>query len=138
MTRLRNLLEREDTRVRRVVIHGSISQESLAALKRCKLPSVSVEGFQQLAENAKREAYMNLFVIRPPQSGFASVAEATANAIKNPGSTAILIEEGEDQGGVDDRVQAAALADELMKHSDNVFTDAGELADHIDDIEDSV
>jgi hypothetical protein len=99
------------------------------------MPRISAEASQQMAEKAKHDAVVNLFVIRPKQSGYASVAEATAAAIKNPDSTAILIEEGESPSDHDDSVIANALADELVKHHDAIFTDVGELADYLDEID---
>ena len=63
------------------------------------------------------------------------VAGATAAAIKNPDTTAILIEEGESPSDHDDSVIANALADELVKHHDAIFTDVGELADYLDEID---
>lgn len=132
---LRTLLDAANPQPRRLVIHGDPSYETARRLAKCRMPRISAEASQQMAEKAKHDAVVNLFVIRPKQSGYASVAEATAAAIKNPDSTAILIEEGESPNDHDDSVIANALADELVKHHDAIFTDVGELADYLDEID---
>lgn len=115
-----------------VRVIGAVSRDSFRSLcGKFRGRTYSEEAMQQLQEQAKHDALMDLFVIKPRQSGFAAVAAATAAAINHPERTTILVNEGEDGGTADDRLQIDMLVDELTKHDVAVFKDADQAIAHI-------
>lgn len=88
---------------------------------------------QQMEEQAKIDSDFNLFVITPKQSGFFSIAEATASAIRNPEKTLLAVLP-EDDGSVFEPAQLKsmdAVADLIKGYGATVFNNLGSVAEFL-------
>jgi len=92
---------------------------------------------QQQDENLKQEAIMSLFVLKPRQTGVASVAEATAEAIRNPQQTAIVVLDAPEQGEAltaEEQADVAALKTTLATTDAPVFGDVSSAVEHVNTV----
>ena len=114
-----------------VRIDGNVDSKTLAAIAgKIRHKQVGLES-QQIQEVAKEEALLSLFVFKPRQTGMAAVAAATAAAINDPSGTAITVLEGTDP---DERIEHDTLLQELLKHTDNVFTTPEEAIEYVNSV----
>ena len=88
---------------------------------------------QQMEEDAKINSDFNLFVITPKQSGFFSIAELTASAIRNPEKTLLAVLK-EDNGDTFDAAQLKsmdAVADLIKSTGATVFDNLGAVSEFL-------
>lgn len=118
-------------------INGSNWRESL-------IPQLEIDHFnpvveiwtmesQQMEEDAKINSDYNLFVITPKQSGFFSIAELTASAIRSPEKTLLAVLK-EDESDVFDAAQLKSMdaVAELIKGTGaTVFDNLGSVAEFL-------
>lgn len=92
---------------------------------------------QQQDDNLKREAIMSLFVLKPRQTGVASVAEATAEAIRNPAQTAIVVLDAAESGeplSAEEQADVAALKTTLATTEAPVFGDVDAAVEYVNTV----
>lgn len=114
-----------------VILRGDFDSQFSNELKSKIKPSAtaSIESLQ-LDNQAKRDAMLSLFVIKPKQTGFSSSAELLASAIKNPSGTAVYAVRGE-SGDRDVELNLDKLLETLDSSGVHVAGDTDQLADYI-------
>lgn len=92
----------------------------------------------QIEQKNKEDEILKLFVFKPRQTGYSAIAEMTAAAINNPGSTAIAAIPSTNEN-VDDQIDRESLLDVLRAETTApIFEDEETLSEYIDDVVDDI
>ena len=91
----------------------------------------------QIEQKQRDQTLMNLFVVKPKQTGFTAVAELTASALNKPGTTAMLvIPQGEENADSEAELDLDKLTDFIESTGTPVFVDPDEAANHVNGLVD--
>lgn len=112
---------------------ATISMELRQKIQRSQR-TVGVESMQVDKTN-QRKAIMNLFVIKPAQTGFSAMAEMTAAVINNPETTAVLGVRGE-SGDREAELDLDRLTDALQDSGVVTFHNTDDVANYVNQVAD--
>lgn len=112
------------------VVDATIRRELRAKIQRPQT-TFGLESMQVDKHNDRR-ALLNLFVIKPAQTGFSAMAELTASAINNPEQTAVLGVRGE-SGDRDAELDLDKLTSALSDAGIMTFNTTDEVAEYVNE-----
>lgn len=121
-----------------VILRGTVPAELRSKLKsKIKHDSQVALESMQIEQKQRDQTLMNLFVVKPKQTGFTAVAELTASALNNPATTALLvIPQGEENADNEAQLDLDKLTDFIKSTGAPVFIDPTEAANHVNGLVD--
>lgn len=119
----------------RLVIRGTADHGLVQRLSKSfsKDPRITLES-QQQDEQAREDALVSLFVVKPKQTGFTALAELRQAAMLNPENTGVLVAEPVGIGSVEGDKSLDDLLDELEGLGVDVFTDEDDVHEFIEKV----
>lgn len=119
-----------------VILRGAVTEELRSRLKfKIKHSAQVALESMQIEQKQRDETLMNLFVVKPKQTGFTAVAELTASALNKPDTTAVLvIPEGEAGENSEAQLDLDKLTDFIKSTGTPVFVDPDEAAEHVNNL----
>lgn len=115
-----------------VVIRGDKSPNVRNRLteRLSQLPRITLES-QQQEEQAKQDALLSLFVVKPKQTGYTALAELRQAAMQDPACTAVLVSDPVGMGALEGDKELDNALDELLDMGVGVFDDEDDVVDFI-------